>query len=1624
MNRFLSRSPSTLLAATLAACAALFAAGTADAQTTISGGNVINQTWTTAGSPYTVQGDIIVPAGAFLTIESGVEVRFTTTDALAANSDTARVELIVRGQLTVNGTAGSPVRFRSTTGTAAGSWVGLIVESGATSASIQGAIIEHAANGLRTSLPGLTLTDSTVRTNANGLLIAAGNPTLANITATGNSTGIRVETAGALSLQGCLLTGNTTGIEVLQSAGSAASSAAGCTIDAQTSVGVLTNSAAGGVFNLSNSIVTNGGSYGVYRQSSGTFNVTYSDVWNNPSGNTFNLTLGTGCFNANPLFVSATNRRLTSNSPARFAGMSGEDLGFLPYVSDATVGLLGTLWVNTTLPSGTNTLLGDLTVAPGVTLTVPAGATVSAATTDQMRAYTDTSRVELRVFGTLIAVGTSGSPITFTSAGTAAGSWYGVEFQSTAPAGSRIEQAVIEEAASGIHHRSTAAQIVRETTFRTNANGLLIATGTPTLANLTGTNNATAIRVESTGALALVGCLLTGNTTGIEVLQNASSAASSAAGCTIDAQTSVGVLTNSAAGGVFNLSNSIVTNGGSYGVYRQSSGTFNVTYSDVWNNPSGNTFNLTLGTGCFNANPLFVSATNRRLTSNSPARFAGMSGEDLGFLPYVSDATVGLLGTLWVNTTLPSGTNTLLGDLTVAPGVTLTVPAGATVSAATTDQMRAYTDTSRVELRVFGTLIAVGTSGSPITFTSAGTAAGSWYGVEFQSSAPAGSRIEYAVFEEAASGLHHRSTAAQIVRDVTFRTNANGLLIAAGTPALENLTGTNNSTAIRVESAGALALANCLLTGNTTGIEVLQNAGSAPSNASGCTIDAQTSVGVLTNSASGGVFNLSNSIVTNGGSYGVYRQSGGTFNVTYSDVWNNPSGNTFNLTLGTGCFSANPQYVAPTDRHLQPSSVAIDVGTATGAPAFDLERRTRPLNGDGLGGAAHDLGAYEYAPLVFCGDGIVQSGETCDSGASNGSYGACNSTCTGLGARCGDGTVNGPEACDDGNTSNTDACTNTCVAARCGDGVIRAGTETCDDGNMVNTDACTNTCAAARCGDGFVRAGTETCDDGNTSNGDACTNACNAATCGDGYTWVGVETCDDGNTVNTDACPNSCAGAVCGDGIVQSGEACDDANTVNTDACTNTCASARCGDGFTQTGVEACDDANTVNTDACTNTCVVATCGDGFVQMGVEACDDGNMVNTDACTNLCVLARCGDGIVQSGEACDDGNAIDTDACSNSCRAAACGDGVVQMGEQCDDGNLVPDDACSNACLNARCGDGIRQSGEACDDGNADDTDACTSMCRVAACGDGIVQSGEQCDDGNTVNTDACTASCTTARCGDGVTQLGVEDCDDGNASNTDACVDSCVAAACGDGYLRSGVEACDDGNTVEGDGCTAMCALASCGDGTVQSPEACDDGNASNLDGCLSTCLLASCGDGFRRVGTEACDDGNGDDTDACLTTCQSASCGDGFVQMGVEACDDGNGEDTDACLVTCESAACGDGFVQTGVETCDDANTTPGDGCNASCVREEPMPDGGIPDAGSSDAGSPDMGADDLGVGDAGTGDASALPDTRRDDGGCGCRIAGAATPTHGGARDSSIGFFAVLALLGVVRLTRRRRG
>jgi fibro-slime domain-containing protein len=511
---------------------------------------------------------------------------------------------------------------------------------------------------------------------------------------------------------------------------------------------------------------------------------------------------------------------------------------------------------------------------------------------------------------------------------------------------------------------------------------------------------------------------------------------------------------------------------------------------------------------------------------------------------------------------------------------------------------------------------------------------------------------------------------------------------------------------------------------------------------------------------------------------------------------------------------------------------------------------------------------------AVCGDGIIETGETCDDGNSVPGDG-CSGTCqiepgyacpnpgkpcvfTGQGL-CGDGKIEGTEGCDDGNTVSGDGCSSTCQVeagysctipgqpctktnvATCGDGMVETG-EQCDDGNTVSGDGCSSTCQLEKgwtcptpgtpckrqeyCGDGIVEAANgEQCDDGNTIPGDGCSGTCQIEP---GY-----------------ACPDQGLPCVyiwvCGNGKVDPGETCDDGNTVSGDGCSSTCQTEA---GYT------CPDVNGNGGPCVKNPTNV--CGDGHVA-GNEQCDDGNTISGDGCSSTCALEP-GWTCPTPGQPCT--------------RIEYCGDGVVELdiGEQCDDGNTVSGDGCSSLCqieanwvcpvpdapciYTVVCGDGKVQGNETCDDGNTVSGDGCSSTCQVEpgwkcptpdtkciakACGDGIIAGNEQCDDGNTVSGDGCSATCQVEAGWACV------------ANPTPPPASVCHQTTCGDG-IKEGSEECDDGNTIPYDGCSPTCTIephcsggtctAVCGDGLVFPGEQCDDGNTISGDGCSSTCTI------------------------------------------------------------------------------------------------------------------------------------------------------------------------------------------
>jgi len=81
-----------------------------------------------------------------------------------------------------------------------------------------------------------------------------------------------------------------------------------------------------------------------------------------------------------------------------------------------------------------------------------------------------------------------------------------------------------------------------------------------------------------------------------------------------------------------------------------------------------------------------------------------------------------------------SGAITIVGDVTVPVGVTLTIAPGAVISFAGTDSMGSGTDTSRPELIVEGTLSASGSAAQPVELKNQ---TGTWYGVRLESGSSA-----------------------------------------------------------------------------------------------------------------------------------------------------------------------------------------------------------------------------------------------------------------------------------------------------------------------------------------------------------------------------------------------------------------------------------------------------------------------------------------------------------------------------------------------------------------------------------------------------------------------------------------------------------------------------------------------------------------------------------------------------------------------------------------------------------------------------------------------------------------------------------------------------------------------
>ncbi len=466
-----------------------------------------------------------------------------------------------------------------------------------------------------------------------------------------------------------------------------------------------------------------------------------------------------------------------------------------------------------------------------------------------------------------------------------------------------------------------------------------------------------------------------------------------------------------------------------------------------------------------------------------------------------------------------------------------------------------------------------------------------------------------------------------------------------------------------------------------------------------------------------------------------------------------------------------------------------DSGTCLAQCTYEIT--TALVSGDGCCPAGGDSLTDGDCPVV-CGNGVVESGETCDTAITAGQPGACPTL-----ADCDDSLPCTTDTLDQDGTCQAECAHQDITTCSGGDGCCPPGCDPSADGDCQGI-----------CGDGVLDAG-ETCDIGISSGQPG---ACpSQADCDDSDpctvdTLLGDGTCQAycdndpaGCTSGDGCCPAGCNSntdgdctAVCGNGVVEpsGGETCDTGIAAGQPgACPSL---ADCDDG------DPCTTDTLVDGGTCQAYCehqeiTAFIDGDGCCPAGGDSTLD------DDCPVVC-----GNAVVESGESCDTAiSAGQTGACPTQ---ADCDDSV-----DCTVDTVANDGTCQAECSNqaiTACYDGDGCCPVGCDATNDND---------CPGCGNAILEAGlgEECDDGNTDNLDGCTTSCTLQAGAIGDPCLNNTHCDSASGLT---CLTESVSGLPG-GYCSS-------------TSCNPQSPLASCPSGGV-----CTTMLISNQDACAELCL-------------------------------------------------------------------------------------------------------------------------------------------------------------------------------------------
>ncbi|RKH26972.1 right-handed parallel beta-helix repeat-containing protein [Corallococcus praedator] len=881
----------------------------------MSGPLSVDTTWTSAGNPWVITGDVTIISGRTLTIQPGVQVTFAASDSSGSGADASRTELIVNGTLSVQGSSTSPVTLTAT-----------------------------GAYGVRVLGTGSAFFDSTTINAGRFGVVSAGWTTLRSSTIQGAATQCLLVSSGTLSFetgtlrncaQALVANGGTTSLRdsLVHASGATNQFALDVFASAQLVHNTFTGNLHGalrinifsGTVNVSDNIITSNTYHGVYFANAlnPTRTVQYNNVWGHSTYDysPATVTPGPGSISANPLFVGAPDFRLTEYSPARFAASDGGDLGAFAHAGHPSPTLQGVLFSNKTL-SGANTLAGDLTVRPGVTLTLAPGASLTFATTDGLGSGIDKGKTELIVDGTLVAQGTPEAPVTLTATGA-----YGVRVLSGS---ATFDSTTLQAGLYGVVSNGSST-FTRSTLQGASSTCLIVTGGATSFSHGTLQNCAQAL-------------ITSGGTTELRYSLVRTSGSSALSQYAIYLQGSARLVHNTLTGNPFGgvqlasfagtaeLSDNVIASNGLYGITAVGSTfpTRTVQYNDVWGHSTRDvSTNITLGPGGISANPLFVSASDFHPTENSPARLAASDGTDMGAFAYAGAPTPSLQGVL-VSDRLLTGANTLAGDLTVRPGVTLTLAPGASLTFAATDGLRSGVDTAKVELIVDGTFAAQGTPEAPVTLTATGA-----YGVRVQGSATFDSATLnaglYGVVSSGASVIER--TTVQGASTECLRVTGGATHFSHGT--LRNCTQALAATGGTTTLGYSLVHASGSSAGSKHAIALSASAALVHNTLTG------NSFGAVQVASFAGTVEVYDNLVVSNGSQGISfaNTTTPTRSVHHNDVWDHTTNysTASTITPGPGSISANPLFVSASDFHPtenSPARLAASDGTDMGAFAY------------------------------------------------------------------------------------------------------------------------------------------------------------------------------------------------------------------------------------------------------------------------------------------------------------------------------------------------------------------------------------------------------------------------------------------------------------------------------------------------------------------------------------------------------------------------------------------------------------------------------------------------------------------------------------------------------------------